>query len=141
MIGYPEVKPHDLRHGVAIKEVLEQRHDLEQVRALLGHGRIGTTPSWTASIRAAQLKRVVGFCEEKASPSPFATAAELIAHGLAQGPGPVHFSRPQARALILAARPNPCPARSPTPLPSMVSGCRALRNPEMAWAKAIPSGH
>ena len=39
MIGYPMLKPHDLRHGVAM-EVLEQRHDLEQVRALLGHARI-----------------------------------------------------------------------------------------------------
>jgi site-specific recombinase XerD len=38
MIGYPEFKPHDLRHGVAV-EVLEQRHDLEEVRA-----RIDTTP-------------------------------------------------------------------------------------------------
>ncbi len=33
MIGYPMLKPHDLRHGVAM-EVLERRHDLEQVRAL-----------------------------------------------------------------------------------------------------------
>jgi integrase len=29
IIGYPELKPHDLRHGVAM-EVLEQHHDLEQ---------------------------------------------------------------------------------------------------------------
>jgi hypothetical protein len=35
LIGCPELKPHDLRHGVAM-EVLEQQHDLEQVRALLG---------------------------------------------------------------------------------------------------------
>jgi integrase/recombinase XerC len=35
LIGYPMLKPHDLRHGVAL-EVLEQHHDLEQVRALLG---------------------------------------------------------------------------------------------------------
>ncbi len=27
IIAYPELKPHDLRHGVAV-EVLEQRHDL-----------------------------------------------------------------------------------------------------------------
>lgn len=32
MIDYPMLKPHDLCHGVAM-EVLEQRHDLEQVRA------------------------------------------------------------------------------------------------------------
>jgi integrase len=38
MIGVPELKPHDLRHGVAM-EVLGQQHDLEQVRALLGHTR------------------------------------------------------------------------------------------------------
>ncbi len=42
MIGVPELKPHDLRHGAAM-EVLEQQHDLEQVRALLGHARIDTT--------------------------------------------------------------------------------------------------
>jgi site-specific recombinase XerD len=41
LIGYPELKPHDLRHGVAV-EVLEQRHDLEEVRALLGHARLDT---------------------------------------------------------------------------------------------------
>jgi site-specific recombinase XerD len=33
LIGYPTLKPHDLRHGVAM-EVLEQHHDLEEVRAL-----------------------------------------------------------------------------------------------------------
>jgi site-specific recombinase XerD len=64
MIGYPDLKPHDLQHGVAM-EVLEQHHDLEQVRALLGHRRIDTTQIYT-SIRPAQLKRVVGFYEEKA---------------------------------------------------------------------------
>ena len=64
MIGYPELKPHDLRHGVAM-EVLEQHHDLEQVRALLGHARIDTTQIYT-SIRPAQLKRAVSFYEEKA---------------------------------------------------------------------------
>ena len=36
LIGYPQLKPHDLRHGVAM-EVYAQHHDLEQVRALLGH--------------------------------------------------------------------------------------------------------
>lgn len=64
LIGYPELKPHDLRHGVAM-EVLEQHHDLEQVRALLGHSRIDTTQVY-ASIRPAQLKRAVAFYEEKA---------------------------------------------------------------------------
>jgi site-specific recombinase XerC len=61
----PRAKPHDLRHGVAM-EVLEQHHDLEQVRALLGHSRIDTTQIYT-SIRLAQLKRAVSFYEEKAS--------------------------------------------------------------------------
>ena len=65
MIGVPELKPHDLRHGVAM-EVLEQQHDLEQVRALLGHARIDTTQIYT-SIRPSQLKRAVGFYEEKAA--------------------------------------------------------------------------
>ena len=55
LIGVPELKPHDLRHGVAM-EVLEQHHDLEQVRALLGHTRIDTTQIY-ATIRSAQLKR------------------------------------------------------------------------------------
>ena len=64
IIGYPELKPHDLRHGVAM-EVLEQHHDLEQVRALLGHARIDTTQVYT-SIRPPQLKRAVSFYEEKA---------------------------------------------------------------------------
>jgi len=64
IIGYPELKPHDLRHGVAM-EVLEEHHDLEQVRALLGHARIDTTQVYT-SIRPAQLKRAVLFYEEKA---------------------------------------------------------------------------
>ena len=50
-----ELEPHDLRHGVAM-EVLEQHHDLEQVRALLGHARIYTTQVYT-SIRRSQLKR------------------------------------------------------------------------------------
>ena len=65
MIGVPELKPHDLRHGVAM-EVLEQQHDLEQVRALLGHKRIDTTQIY-ATIRPAQLKRAVAFYEDKAS--------------------------------------------------------------------------
>ncbi len=64
LIGYPELKPHDLRHGVAM-EVLEQHHDLEQVRALLGHARIDTTQVY-ASIRPPELKRAVAFYEEKA---------------------------------------------------------------------------
>jgi integrase/recombinase XerC len=65
LIGVPELKPHDLRHGVAM-EVLEQHHDLEQVRALLGHKRIDTTQIY-ASIRPAQLKRAVAFYEDKAA--------------------------------------------------------------------------
>jgi hypothetical protein len=32
LIGYPMLKPHDIRHGVAM-EVLEQRHDLGRQRA------------------------------------------------------------------------------------------------------------
>jgi len=64
LIGYPMLKPHDLRHGVAM-EILEQRHDLEQVRALLGHARIDTTQIYTM-IRPAQLKQAVTFYEEPA---------------------------------------------------------------------------
>src|SRR5438046_7791321 len=65
LIGCPELKPHDLRHGVAM-EVLEQHHDLEQVRALLGHARIDTTQIYT-SIRPPQLKRAVSFYEDQAT--------------------------------------------------------------------------
>jgi len=65
LIGCPTLKPHDLRHGVAM-EVLEQHHDLEEVRALLGHARIDTTQIY-ANIRPAQLKRAVAFYEKKAT--------------------------------------------------------------------------
>jgi integrase/recombinase XerC len=64
LIGYPMLKPHDLRHGVAM-EVYEQHGDLEQVRGLLGHARIETTQLY-AQIRPAALKQAVGFYEAKA---------------------------------------------------------------------------
>ncbi len=63
-IGYPTLKPYDLRHSVAM-EVLEQHHDLEEVRALLGHSRIDTTQVY-ASIRPPQLKRAMAFYETQA---------------------------------------------------------------------------
>ena len=62
--GSAPVRPHALRHGVAV-EVLEQRHDLEEVRALLGHARIDTTHIYTR-IRPPQLKRAVAFYEARA---------------------------------------------------------------------------
>jgi site-specific recombinase XerD len=64
LIGYPMLKPHDLRHGVAM-EVYEQHGDLEQVRGLLGHTRIETTQLY-AQIRPAALKQAVEFYEAKA---------------------------------------------------------------------------
>ena len=64
-IGQPTLKPHDLRHGVAV-EVLEERKNLEEVRALLGHARIDTTQAYT-TIRPAQLKTAVGFYENRAA--------------------------------------------------------------------------
>ncbi|MBA2486685.1 MAG: tyrosine-type recombinase/integrase [Nitrospira sp.] len=64
LIGAPTLKPHDLRHGVAM-EVYEQHHDLEAVRALLGHARIDTTQIY-ARIRPPQLKQTVGFYEAQA---------------------------------------------------------------------------
>jgi len=64
-IGAPELKPHDLRHSVAM-EMLEQHHHVEQVRAPLGHTRVDTTQIY-ATIRPARLKRAVSFYEEKAS--------------------------------------------------------------------------
>lgn len=58
LIGYPELKPHDLRHGVAM-EVLEQHHDVEQVRALLW-----VTRAWTRrrSTRASGRRRSSARC-------------------------------------------------------------------------------
>ena len=64
MVGYPELKPHDVRHGVAM-EMYGQHHDLEQVRALLGHARIETTQIY-AQIQPAQLKASVSFYEDRA---------------------------------------------------------------------------
>jgi integrase/recombinase XerC len=64
LIGYPMLKPHDLRHGVAM-EVYEEHHDLEQVRSLLGHKSIETTQLY-AQIRPAGLKHAVNFYEPKA---------------------------------------------------------------------------
>jgi len=63
-IGYPMLKPHDLRHGVAM-EVYEQHHDLEEVRGLLGHKSIETTQLY-AQIRPTALKHAVEFYESKA---------------------------------------------------------------------------
>ncbi len=63
-IGQPTLKPHDLRHGVAM-EVLGERKNLEEVRALLGHTRIDTTQAYT-TIRPAQLKTAVAFYENRA---------------------------------------------------------------------------
>jgi integrase/recombinase XerD len=64
IMDQPMLKPHDLRHGVAM-EILEQHHDLEAVRAMLGHTRIYTTQTY-AQIRPAQLKRTVEFYKGKA---------------------------------------------------------------------------
>jgi len=51
-------------------EVLEQHHhDLEQVRALIGHKRIDTTQIY-ASIRPPQLKRAVASYEQEAVQMP-----------------------------------------------------------------------
>ncbi len=63
-IGYPMLKPHDLRHGVAM-EMYEQHQDLEPVRELFGHARIDTTQIY-AGVRPPQLKRAVAFYEAKA---------------------------------------------------------------------------
>jgi len=64
LMGYLMLKPHDLRHEVAM-EVLERHHNLEQVRALLGHARIDTTQIYTM-IRPLKLKQAVSFYEESA---------------------------------------------------------------------------
>jgi integrase/recombinase XerC len=64
LIGYPMLKPHDLRHGVAM-EVYRHHHDLEQVRGLLGHARIETTQIY-AQIQPEQLKQSVNFYEGRA---------------------------------------------------------------------------
>ena len=64
LIGYPMLKPHDLRHGVAM-EVYEEHHDLEEVPCLLGHTRLETTQLY-AQIRPAALKQAVNFYERRA---------------------------------------------------------------------------
>jgi site-specific recombinase XerC len=64
LIGYPQLRPHDLRHGVAM-EIYGEHHDLEQVRGLLGHTRIETTQIH-AQIQPAQLKQTVNFYEARA---------------------------------------------------------------------------
>lgn len=64
-IGVPELKPHDLRHGVAM-EMYAEHGDLEKVRALLGHQRIDTTQIY-ARIRPTELKRSVEFLDAKAN--------------------------------------------------------------------------
>jgi site-specific recombinase XerD len=46
--------------------IYEQHHDLEEVRALLGHPPIDTTQVYT-SIKPSQLKRAVAFYENKAT--------------------------------------------------------------------------
>jgi len=46
-------------------EMYGEHGDLEKVRALLGHKRIDTTQIY-ASIRPSELKRSVGFYDEKA---------------------------------------------------------------------------
>ena len=65
LIGYPKLKPHDLRHGVAM-EVLEQQHDLEagardaRPRADRHHADLRADPA-----AAAQARR--GFYEDEAA--------------------------------------------------------------------------
>ena len=98
----------DLRHGVAV-EVLEQRHDLEEVRALLGHARIDTTQIHT-QIRPPQLKRAVAFYED---------GAERLLSVEAAPPAP-RVSRTVVVRWIMPAFPRPraAPARpleSPVP--------------------------
>jgi integrase len=58
-IGYPMLRPHDLRHGVAM-EIYEQHGDPEEVRAMLGHKRLETTQVYMR-IRPRQLKQAVAF--------------------------------------------------------------------------------
>jgi site-specific recombinase XerC len=58
------LKPHDLRHGVAM-EVYEARRDLEPVRELMGHARMDTTQIY-ARIRPPQPKQALSFYEDGA---------------------------------------------------------------------------
>jgi site-specific recombinase XerD len=61
LIGYPKLKPHDLRHGVAV-EVSGQHHGLEHFRALLGRVRLETTQVYWR-IQPKELKGVVSLYE------------------------------------------------------------------------------
>jgi site-specific recombinase XerD len=67
-------------------EVLEQRHDLEEVRTLLGHTRIDTTQIYTR-IRPPQLKRAVAFYEAHAVRMLTPGAATKTPVCRAQAPG------------------------------------------------------
>jgi site-specific recombinase XerD len=75
LIGYPTLKPHDLRHGVAM-EVYEEHHDLKQVRGLLGHKSIETTQLY-AQIRPAGLKHEAFKHQQKQLGGPNGTRSNL----------------------------------------------------------------
>ena len=47
-IGYPVLKQHDLRHGVAM-EVYEAHHDLEKVRGVVGAHPLGNDAALRAN--------------------------------------------------------------------------------------------
>ena len=50
-IGVPQLKPHDLRHGVAM-EMYGEHGDLEKVRALLGHQRTDSRSRFRSGIQS-----------------------------------------------------------------------------------------
>jgi hypothetical protein len=62
---FPLLKPHELRHGVAM-EVYEQHHDLEEVRAPLVHAASRRRTSMEVRIRPPHLKFTVAFYEGRA---------------------------------------------------------------------------
>lgn len=53
-IGYPRLKPHDLRHGEAM-EVYEEHNDLEQATGARAHGRLQDLADLKGAQRRAAL--------------------------------------------------------------------------------------
>ena len=64
LIGYPQLKPHDLRQGVAM-EVYEQHGDL-RAGARPARPRPHRHHAGLRQVRPARLKSAVGFYEGKA---------------------------------------------------------------------------
>jgi hypothetical protein len=75
MIGYPELKRHDLRHGVAM-EVLEQHHDREPCSAT----RASTRRSRAASQSPVDARRTLS-SSDRISTAKCRSSSSAVASG------------------------------------------------------------